>query len=81
MNAESPAAYVELDNAYSRNGNPTAALSSLEDYLRPFPNDRNRKVIEDAAKKLRESISKTKPCFERSFFCKTRSSRSTRLLL
>jgi len=36
-----------------------AALSSLEDY--PRLSHRNRRVIEDAAKKLRESVSKTKP--------------------
>ena len=58
---KSPAAYVELANAYSRNGNPAAALSSLQDYLRLFPNDRNHKVIEDAAKKLRDSMAKSKP--------------------
>jgi Tfp pilus assembly protein PilF len=58
---KNPAPYVELANAYSRNGNPTAAFSSLEDYLRLFPNDRNHKVIEDAAKKLRDSIAKSKP--------------------
>jgi hypothetical protein len=58
---QNPATYVQLANAYSRNGNTAAALTSLEDYLRLFPKERNHKLVEDAAKKLRDSISKTKP--------------------
>ncbi len=55
---KNPAAYVQLHNAYVRNGNPTAALGALESYLRLFPNDPNHKIIEENAKKLRASLGK-----------------------
>jgi len=55
---KNPAAYVQLHNAYVRNGNPEAALIALETYLKLFPDDRNRKSVEDVAKKLRESLRK-----------------------
>jgi tetratricopeptide (TPR) repeat protein len=58
---KNPPAYVELANAYGRNNNPAAALASLEDYLQLFPNDRNHKLIEDAARKLHDSMVKPKP--------------------
>jgi len=56
-----PGAYVQLSNAYSRNGNPEAALGALETYLKLFPNDPNHKAVEDGAQKLRAAIQKAKP--------------------
>jgi tetratricopeptide (TPR) repeat protein len=56
-----PGAYVQLSNAYSRNGNPEAALGALETYLKLFPNDPNHKAVEDGAQKLKAAIQKAKP--------------------
>jgi tetratricopeptide (TPR) repeat protein len=55
---KNPAVYVQLHNAYMRNGKPAEALGALEKYLQLFPNDPNRKVIEENAKKLRASLGK-----------------------
>jgi hypothetical protein len=55
---KNPAAYVQLSNALQRNGNSTAALKALEDYLRLFPNDPNHKAVEEGARKLRTAIQK-----------------------
>jgi tetratricopeptide (TPR) repeat protein len=55
---KSPAVYVQLHNAYMKNGKPAEALNALEKYLQLFPNDPNRKVIEENAKKLRASLGK-----------------------
>lgn len=55
---KSPAVYVQLHNALMKNGKSTEALAALESFLRLFPNDPNRKVIEDSAKKLRAAVQK-----------------------
>jgi tetratricopeptide (TPR) repeat protein len=55
---KNPAAYVQLANAYSRSNNPEKALQTLESFLTQFPNDPNRKAVEDGAKKMREGLQK-----------------------
>ncbi len=58
---KNPLAYVQLANCYGRNGDSDSALKTLDDYLRLFPNDPNRKAVEAGANKLRDSIKKSKP--------------------
>jgi len=55
---KNPAAYVQLHNALMKNGKPAEALAALESYLKLFPNDPNRKIIEESAKKLRATVQK-----------------------
>jgi tetratricopeptide (TPR) repeat protein len=55
---KNPAAYVQLHNALVKNGKPAEALTALENYLKLFPNDPNRKIIEENAKKLRATVQK-----------------------
>jgi tetratricopeptide (TPR) repeat protein len=55
---KNPAAYVQLHNALMKNGKPAEALTALENYLKLFPNDPKRKIIEESAKKLRATVQK-----------------------
>ncbi len=53
-----PQVYLHLYNMYLKMNRPDDALATLEDFLRYFPNDPNRKTVEDHIKKLREALKK-----------------------
>ena len=55
---KSPAAYLQLYDAYIKEADPASALTALEDYLVLFPKDSQYKVAEETAKKLRASQKK-----------------------
>jgi len=48
--------YVQLHSVLVLNGKPDAGLRMLQEYLRLFPQDPNRKTVEEMSRKLRAQI-------------------------
>jgi len=58
MPGRNPQAYLHLHNAYVQLNRLEDAAKTLEDFVRLFPNDPNRKTAEDRIKKLRAAAKK-----------------------
>jgi len=56
-----PQAYLHLHNMYIKMNQLPEGIAVLEDFVRLFPNDPNRKMAEDRIKKLRADLKKSKP--------------------
>jgi tetratricopeptide (TPR) repeat protein len=58
---KNPQAYLLLHNEDAKMNQLPEAIAVLEDFVRLFPNDPNRKMAEDRIKKLRDAVKKSNP--------------------